>query len=40
MQDTMTLERHMNELLASTYETLTNTRKAFNYMDKSMLKSS
>ena len=34
----MTPDRHMNELFASTYEKLTNIRKAFNCMDKRMLK--
>ena len=40
IQDTIIPYRHMNEFLASTYETLINITMTFNYMGKSMLKRS
>ncbi|MPC13151.1 hypothetical protein E2C01_005872 [Portunus trituberculatus] len=35
IQDTLTPERHINGLFASTYKILTNIRVVFTYMDKS-----
>ena len=38
IQDTLSPERHINQLFGSTYRMLTNIRVAFHYMDKDMMK--
>ena len=38
IQDTLSPERHINQIFGSTYRTLTNIKVAFHYMDKDMLK--
>ena len=38
IQDTLSPERHINNIFNNTYRLLTNIRVAFNYMDKSMMK--
>ena len=38
IQDTVSPERHINQLFGSTYRTLTNIRVAFHYMYKDIMK--
>ena len=38
IQDTLSPERHINQIFGSTYRTLINIRVAFHYMDKEMMK--
>ena len=38
IQDTLSPERHINQLFGSTYRMLTNIRVAFHYMDKDVMK--
>ena len=38
IQDTLSPERHINQIFGSTYRTLTNIRVAFHYMNKDKMK--
>ena len=38
IQDTLSPERHINQLFGSTYTLLTNIKVAFHYMDKNIMK--